>query len=126
MVTDETTNWAWKTAVSLFNNGQFYQCHHILEDDLWRPAPDGPLKLFYQAILQLAVGCYHAQRSNPVGANSLWLAGLSKLRQLQHQAPTILEQTELLVDDCCQQAQEHLQALKTTGCLKVNWTLRLL
>ncbi len=70
-------------AVSLFNSGQYFKCHEVIEDDLWRPAPEGSdEKLFYQGVLQVAVGLYHQQQGNAHGTQVLIGKGLTKLESL--------------------------------------------
>ena len=49
-----------------FNSGNYYQAHETWED-LWR-ITHGPGRVFYQGLIQAAVGLYHLQRGNEVGA----------------------------------------------------------
>ena len=49
-----------------FNSGDYYQAHEIWED-LWR-ITEGPDRVFYQGLIQAAVGLYHFQRGNEKGA----------------------------------------------------------
>ena len=65
-------------AVQQFNNGQFFECHETLEA-LW--LDEGyPLRLFYQGVLKVAVGLYHARRGNNRGAHSLLSGGVELLK----------------------------------------------
>lgn len=66
-------------AVAAFNRQDFYVCHELLEDFLWRPAAPGPEKQALQGWIQLAVGCLHHQRGNRTGAKNLLASGLQKL-----------------------------------------------
>lgn len=66
-------------AVEQFNRGEFYACHDRLEA-LWIEAVD-PDKTFYQAILQLAVACYHLGNGNLRGATLLLGEGINRLRR---------------------------------------------
>src|ERR1044072_2043864 len=52
--------------VELFNAGEYFECHEVLEE-AWTPER-GPRRLFLQALIHVAVGCYHHGRGNPVGA----------------------------------------------------------
>jgi predicted metal-dependent hydrolase len=52
--------------IRLFNEGEFFHCHEVLED-AWR-LERGRRRLFLQALIHAAVGFYHDQRGNPVGA----------------------------------------------------------
>ena len=49
-----------------FNSGSYYQAHETWED-LWR-VTDAPVRVFYQGLIQAAVGLYHLQRGNETGA----------------------------------------------------------
>ena len=63
--------------MELFNAEEFYECHEVLED-VWRPTR-GVDRLFLQALIHFAVGFYHHQRGNRVGAELQLRKGLRKL-----------------------------------------------
>lgn len=63
--------------IELFNQQAFFECHEVLED-LWRPMR-GPRRLFLQGVIHLAVGFYHHQQANPIGAERQLRKGLKKL-----------------------------------------------
>ena len=69
-----------------FNRSQFYQCHETLEQ-VWMKKK-GNEREFIQAIIQLAVGYYHYERNNQVGALKLFKAGSERLRRYE---PSCLE-----------------------------------
>lgn len=52
--------------IELFNNGEFFECHEVLEE-AWTPERD-PRRMFLQSLIHVAVGFYHSRRGNPVGA----------------------------------------------------------
>ncbi|HEY2016155.1 MAG TPA: DUF309 domain-containing protein [Bryobacteraceae bacterium] len=52
--------------IQLFNHGEFFECHEVLEE-AWTPER-GPRRLFLQSLIHVAVGFYHCRRDNPVGA----------------------------------------------------------
>ncbi|MEQ1883501.1 MAG: DUF309 domain-containing protein [Bryobacteraceae bacterium] len=52
--------------IRLFNKGEFFRCHEVLEE-AWK-VERGPLRVFLQALIHIAVGFYHYQRGNAVGA----------------------------------------------------------
>jgi uncharacterized protein len=64
--------------LKLYNAREYFECHEVLEN-AWR-AEKGPIREMYRGILQVAVGYYHIQRSNYVGARKMfkrcrrWLA----------------------------------------------------
>ena len=63
--------------IRLSNEGEFFQCHEVLEE-AWT-AEAQPRRLFLQALIHLAVGLYHCQRGNPIGASRQLHKGLKKL-----------------------------------------------
>jgi uncharacterized protein len=60
---------AYKRGLELFNRGEFFDAHEVLED-VWRAAPPAEKK-FLQGLIQVAVGLHHHSRGNVVGARSL-------------------------------------------------------
>ena len=66
-----------RRGVELFNSGHFFECHEVLEEE-WTPER-GPRRLFLQALIHIAVGLYHIQRSNADGAMRQLRKGLRKL-----------------------------------------------
>ena len=63
--------------IHLFNSRRFFECHEVWEE-VWTPER-GPRRLFLQSLIHLAVGLYHSQRGNPVGAGRQLRKGLRKL-----------------------------------------------
>jgi predicted metal-dependent hydrolase len=63
--------------IRLFNDEEFFQCHEVLEET-WTSEHE-PRRLFLQALIHLAVGFYHCQRGNPIGASRQLRKGLKKL-----------------------------------------------
>jgi uncharacterized protein len=63
--------------IRLFNDEEFFQCHEVLEET-WTSEHE-PRRLFLQALIHLAVGLYHCQRGNPIGASRQLHKGLKKL-----------------------------------------------
>jgi predicted metal-dependent hydrolase len=63
--------------IELFNREEFFECHEVLEV-LWTPER-GPHRLFLQAVIHMAVACYHCQRGNWRGAEGQFTKGLRKL-----------------------------------------------
>jgi predicted metal-dependent hydrolase len=66
-----------RRGIQLFNDGEFFECHEVLEQ-AWTPE-HGPRRLFLQALIHVAVGWYHCQRANPVGASRQLRKALRKL-----------------------------------------------
>jgi uncharacterized protein len=63
--------------IDLFNRGAFFQCHEVLEE-IWMPER-GRRRLFLQSLIHIAVGFYHVQRGNRLGAERQLRKGLKKL-----------------------------------------------
>ncbi len=60
---------AYQRGLELFNRGEFFDAHEVLED-VWRAAPAAEKK-FLQGLIQVAVGLHHHSRGNMAGARSL-------------------------------------------------------
>jgi predicted metal-dependent hydrolase len=60
--------------IELFNRGEFYDAHEVLED-VWR-ASVPPEKKFLQALIQTAVALHHHSTGNVVGCRSLMARAL--------------------------------------------------
>jgi len=63
--------------VELFNTKEFFECHDAFEE-LWQEER-GERRLFLQALIQSAVGCYHLSNGNTTGAISQYQKALAKL-----------------------------------------------
>jgi predicted metal-dependent hydrolase len=73
-----------RVGVHLFNAGEFFECHEVLED-LWREER-GPIRELYQGILQVGVGFYHLGRGNHRGAVNLLGYGIARLEKVPKDA----------------------------------------
>jgi hypothetical protein len=94
--------------IQLFNTGQYYECHHVLEA-LWVTERD-PIRYLYQGILQIGVGFYHLSvRRNYRGAVLLLRNGIDKVRRYQPVCMTI--DTKRL----CDETQACLDLLHALG-----------
>ena len=98
-------------AVRLFNGGDFFTCHEVIEE-FWRPMEDGPEKTFYQGILQVGVGFYHCLRGNWIGAKNLLGEGLAKLEPLSEIKPYC---QWINLKALCQESQTILERLVRLG-----------
>jgi predicted metal-dependent hydrolase len=65
--------------IIFFNAGRYFEAHEAWED-MWRTA-GGPLRLFYQGLVQAAVGLHHLSQGNQNGAAAQLRKSLSKLAQ---------------------------------------------
>jgi predicted metal-dependent hydrolase len=71
--------------IELFNRGQYFECHEVIED-AWNNEPE-PVRTMYQGILQIGVACYHIQKKNWRGAMKVLERGIPKIRRF---APTCM------------------------------------
>ena len=65
--------------IIFFNAGRYFDAHEAWED-LWRES-GGPLRLFYQGLVQAAVGMHHLSQGNLNGAQAQITKSLDKLQQ---------------------------------------------
>jgi len=65
--------------INFFNAEQYFEAHESWED-LWR-ATRGPLRLYYQGLVQAAVGMHHLKQKNLNGARAQLQKSLAKLEQ---------------------------------------------
>lgn len=68
---------AFLRGIRLFNERKFFECHEVLEE-IWRPDRTAR-RLFWQALIHLAVAFHHAQKGNRPGAQRQLGKGLRKL-----------------------------------------------
>ena len=67
----------FERGVAEFNSQLFFEAHDTWEE-LWRETT-GPQRLFYQGLIQTAVGFYHLSNGNSRGACSQFEKALAKL-----------------------------------------------
>jgi predicted metal-dependent hydrolase len=77
MVPRKSAEMSFERGIDLFNRGEFFDCHEVLEE-LWRPER-GERRLFLQGVIHLAVGFYHHEQGNRMGAERQLRKGLKKL-----------------------------------------------
>ena len=68
-----------EAGIIFFNSGRYFEAHEAWED-LWR-VTSGPARLFYQGLIQAAVGLHHLRRGNVDGARAQLSKSLVKLEQ---------------------------------------------
>jgi predicted metal-dependent hydrolase len=89
-----------------FNRREFYECHETIEA-VWMEE-SRPIRLLYQAILQVGVAFYHVQQGNWRGAMKVLARSIPKLA---HFEPTCMEidVSRLLAD--ARRIRQHLAQL---------------
>lgn len=83
------------SAVEQINEGRYWEAHETLES-VWLPAPY-PLRLFYYALIKLAVGLLHIERGNMAGARQQMRAAVEFLEPFSPRFHGV--RTDLLVED---------------------------
>ncbi len=68
---------ALENGIKIFNGGRYFEAHETWED-LWRET-DGKDKLFYQGLVQVAVGLHHLSGGTSRGGRRVLARGLDKL-----------------------------------------------
>ncbi len=64
--------------VSLFNDKKYFECHDYFED-LWMQCSNRD-RLFYQGMVQAAVGCYHYNQNHYNSAINQFRKSIDKLK----------------------------------------------
>lgn len=72
---------ALRKGIEEFNNEDYFECHETLED-IWIGA-QGDDKIFFQGLIQIAVGLYHWTGYNHIGGESVLTAGIKKLEKFE-------------------------------------------
>jgi uncharacterized protein len=103
---------ALRQGVEEFNGARFFEAHDTLEE-LWRET-SGPLRLFYQGLIQLAVGFYHLSNGNRRGALNLLEKGLAKLETYQPVCQ------DIDVDSLCHEARVWLDQVRQAGAEELS------
>jgi hypothetical protein len=80
------TEAAYGRARGAFNRGLYFEAHEILEQ-VWRPLPSGPLRLYLQGIIQVSVGLHHAGEGRSQGAVNQLRKGTEKLSRVLRKHP---------------------------------------
>jgi len=93
-----------RQGIHLFNHCAFFECHEVLEE-AWTPER-GPRRLFLQSLIHVAVGFYHCQRGNPLGASRQLRKALRKL------APYLPSCEGIDTARLYAQAREHLARIE--------------
>lgn len=107
---------ALRQGVEEFNGAHFFEAHDTLEE-LWRDT-SGPLRLFYQGLIQLAVGFYHLSNGNRRGALNLLEKGLAKLEAYQPVCQ------DIDVDSLCHEARAWLGYVRQAGAEELSLNAR--
>jgi len=69
-----------KLAIEKFNNGEYFECHDILEDYWFECKPEE--KNFYQGLLHFAVAFHHLiDKKNPQGAKLQFKKCIERLKK---------------------------------------------
>lgn len=100
----------FQRGVDLFNRGEFYDCHEVLEQ-IWVTSRQ-PERWFLQALIHFAVGFYHHRRGNRTGAVRQLRKGLKKIRGYLPQWGGVA------VGDLERQVSERLRVIESGGTVR--------
>lgn len=115
-----------RKGIELFNNREFFECHEVLEDQWRREMSD--LKDLYQAIIKIAVGFYHAERKNYVGAVKVFRKGLRQIEPYLESGRAEFLQLRPFVAQCTQclaeleRAEKGLAVFDSSQIPTLSWT----
>lgn len=93
--------------VRLFNQGEFFACHDVLEE-VWSDTL-GPDRLFYQGLIHAAVSLFHFEEGNLGGARKMYD---STRRYLE---PYLPQHLKLDLEDFLKEYQMCFQPLLDAG-----------
>jgi hypothetical protein len=105
-------------AIELFNCGEFYAQHELLES-LWRAEPR-PVWRLYQGILQIGVAFHHLRRNNHHGAVYMLTRGQMHLRPFAPRCQGV-DVERLLADSA--RALAEVARLGPRGLHAFDWSL---
>ncbi|MBI3660218.1 DUF309 domain-containing protein [Candidatus Acetothermia bacterium] len=114
-----------RKGIELFNTHEFFECHEVLEDQ-WR-GETSDLKDLYQAIIKIAVGFYHAERKNYVGAVKVLRKGLRQIEpylepgraEFLELCPFVTQCTQCLAE--LEHAEQGLSPFDTSHIPRLRW-----
>lgn len=76
----------FKKGLKLFNQGEFFECHDIIEE-LWLETPkDDRWRDLYKGVIQAAAAIYQHERGIPSGAEGLRRTSLGYLKKYEPEA----------------------------------------
>jgi predicted metal-dependent hydrolase len=116
---------AFYDALALLHAGEYFECHEVLES-LWREEQTS-LRLLYQGILQVAVGCYHLTvRHNRRGGVNKLREGLQKLRQFPAtmgllDVADLREQVQALLERVQNMTEDEIASLQAKPLLSIRY-----
>jgi predicted metal-dependent hydrolase len=76
---DDEERRLFSKGVDEFNRGLFFECHDSIED-LWSGLR-GPVRDFFQGLIQVSVAFYHLGNGNLVGAGSMMRRALKRFER---------------------------------------------
>jgi hypothetical protein len=113
--------------VTLFNQGLFFECHEVLEDE-WHEDLT-PFRTLYKGILQIGVGCYHLSRNNYRGATAKLCSGASYLEPyspicMEIEISALIADARHLYDVVVSAGPGSLATIERSLLPKIHWTVQ--
>ncbi len=84
---DAEIRWSLCAASALFNHRRYFEVHEVIEACWLRTR--GDLYEFLKGLIQVAVGFYHHENGNLVGARALLAEGLDRVTRFSHAFPEL-------------------------------------
>lgn len=73
----------FKEGLKLFNEGEFFECHEVIEE-LWLETPsDDPHRDLYKGVIQAAAAIYQFERGILSGAIGLYTTSIAYLKEYE-------------------------------------------
>lgn len=92
---DMQASLAWRAGTTYRAEGFYWECHEVLEA-LWMAAPDGPLRSYLQAVIQLANAQLKQKMGRPKAAGRLFGIVLGHLDDCAGQSMILGQPVEAL------------------------------
>lgn len=65
--------------LELFNHGEYFECHEVIEDLWLETSPDDPNRDLYKGVIQAAAAIYQLERGISSGATGLFKTSVKYL-----------------------------------------------
>jgi uncharacterized protein len=107
-----------RQGIEMYNRGEYYECHEVLEDT-WRAEADD-VRYLYQGILQIGVAFHHLSNQNWRGAVGLLTGGIEKVSRFEPECMGV--DTMSLVQEA-QVCLSRLNEIGPDGIDQFDWSL---
>ena len=99
----------FKKGLELFNKGEYFECHEVIEDLWLETDPKDPYRDLYKGVIQAAAAIYQLDRGILSGARGLFSTSVSYLKEY---SPVVLG---LNIEKLIKDLQTYFAAPGTEG-----------